>query len=218
MRFLNHFTLPLLGYGHITPETPLGQIVTVLYTFLGVPLTMLTLKTMGKMVSKLVYDFVYAIETKLLSRTRPRNIKKKSVFVTFALMILIVCLGGLEGMYVEGWTFVEGFYAWFATLSTLGYGDYVPGWSVLLQVEESSNPKSQLNLVLIIFISALPSMAALCVVAGFLNSLAETIEELKIKSNARNLFLGHHNKIMETGSTYSNEAICGSRRARSATL
>ena len=115
------------------------------------------------------YDFVYAIETKLLSRTRPRNIKKKSVFVTFALMILTVCLGGLEGMYVEGWTFVEGFYAWFATLSTLGYGDYVPGWSVLLQVEESSNPKSQLNLVLIIFISALSSMQALCVVADFLN-------------------------------------------------
>ena len=84
-------------------------------------------------------------------------------------MILTACLGGLEGMYVEGWTFVEGFYAWFATLSTLGYGDYVPEWCVLLQVEESSNPKSQLNLVLIIFISALPSMAALCVVAGFLN-------------------------------------------------
>ena len=90
------------------------------------------------MISKLVYDFVYAIETMLLSRTRPRNVKKKSVFVTFALMILTVCLGGLEGMYVEGWTFVEGFYAWFATLSTLGYGDYVPGWSVLLQVDESS--------------------------------------------------------------------------------
>ena len=123
----------------------------------------------GKIISKLVYDFVYAIETMLLSRKRPRNVKKKSVFVTFTLMILTVCLGGLEGVYVEGWTFVESFYTWFATLSTLGYGDYVPGWSVLLQVEESSNPKSQLNLVLIIFISALSSMQALCVVADFLN-------------------------------------------------
>ena len=64
---------------------------------------------MGKMISKLVYDFVYAIETKVLSRTRPQNVKKKSVFVTLALMILTVCLGGLEGMYVEGWTFVEAF-------------------------------------------------------------------------------------------------------------
>ena len=120
------------------------------------------------MVSKLVYDFVYAIETMLLSRKRPRNVKKKSVFVTFTLMILTVCLGGL-GVYVEGWTFVESFYTWFATLSTLGYGDYVLGWSVLLQVEESSNPKSQLSLVLIIFISVLSSMQALCVVADFLN-------------------------------------------------
>ena len=61
---------------------------------------MLTLKTMGKMVSKVVYDFVYAIETMLLSRKRPRNVKKKSAFVTFT--ILTVCLGGLEGMYLEG--------------------------------------------------------------------------------------------------------------------
>ena len=91
---------------------------------------MLTLKTMGKMVSKLVYDFVYAIETKLLSRTRPRNIKKKSVFVTFALMILTVCLGGLEGMYVEGWTFVEAFthgllrFPLWATVTTFPDGLY----------------------------------------------------------------------------------------------
>ena len=130
MRFLNHFTLPLLGYGHITPETPFGQIVTVLYTFLGVPLTMLTLKTMGKMISKLVYDFVYAIETKVLSRTRPQNVKKKSVFVTLALMILTVCLGGLEGMYVEGWTFVEAFthgllhFPLWATVTTFPDGLY----------------------------------------------------------------------------------------------
>ena len=140
---------------------------------------------MGKMVSKLVYDFVYAIETMLLSRTRAGNIKKKSVFVTFTLMILIFCLGGLEGMYVEGWTFVEGFYAWFATLSTLGYGDYVPGWIVLLQVDESSNPKSQLNLILIIFISALSSMEALCVVCWFskLGTKLEKNSFWKIKHN-----------------------------------
>ena len=55
---------------------------------------------MGKMVSKVVYDFVNAIETMLLSRKRPRNVKKKSAFVTFT--ILTVCLGGLEGMYLEG--------------------------------------------------------------------------------------------------------------------
>ena len=91
---------------------------------------MLTLKIMGKMISKLVYDLVYAIETKVLSRTRPQNVKKKSVFVTLALMILTVCLGGLEGMYVEGWTFVEAFthgslhFPFWATVTTFPDGLY----------------------------------------------------------------------------------------------
>ena len=84
----------------------------------------------GKIISKLVYDFVYAIETMLLSRKRPRNVKKKSVFVTLALMILTVCLGGLEGMYVEGWTFVEAFthgslhFPLWATVTTFPDGLY----------------------------------------------------------------------------------------------
>ena len=85
---------------------------------------------MGKMVSKLVYDFVYAIETMLLSRKRPRNFKKKSAFVTFTPMILTVCLGGLEGVYVEGWTFVEAFthgslhFPLWATVTTFPDGVY----------------------------------------------------------------------------------------------
>ncbi|XP_022795967.1 potassium channel subfamily K member 3-like [Stylophora pistillata] len=210
-------TLATVGYGHITPETPLGQIATVVYSFLGIPLTMLVLKTMGEMVSKLVNHLIYAIEAKLLCRKRPGNVKMKSVFVTFALVILTICLGGLEGIYLEGWTFVEGFYAWFATLSTVGYGDYVPRWSLLLQAEESSNPKSKLGLGLIMFISALPSMAALCAVAGLLNALAETVDELKIKSNARNLFLGHHERKIGIGRTCINETI-SNRRERSATF
>ena len=42
---------------------PLGQIVTVLYTFVGFSLTMLTLKTMGKMVSKLVMTYEHRFMT-----------------------------------------------------------------------------------------------------------------------------------------------------------
>ena len=174
---------PYAGYGHITPETPLGQICTVLYCFVGLPISMLTLKTLGKVFSKMINKFIYMVETKVLGRRRPRGVKIKSFFLIFAVMVLILCAFGLTQSYLEGWTFLEGVYAWFVTLSTIGYGDYVPNWDLLLRWEESIHSKIILGLV--ISASALPGMVALSVVSGVLNSLAEALEELRINSQAR---------------------------------
>lgn len=139
---------PYAGYGHITPETPLGQICTVVYCFFGLPISMLTLKTLGELVSKMVNKFVYTVETKLLGRRKPQRVRMKSFFLIFALMILTLCAFGLTQSYLEGWTFIEGVYAWFVTLSTIGYGDYLPNWSFLLRCEESLHSKITLGLVI----------------------------------------------------------------------
>ena len=170
------------GYGHITPETALGQILTVVYCFVGLPISTLTLKTLGEIISKVVYKFVYMVETKVLCRIRPRRVKIKSFFITFTLMILTLCAGGITQKYMEGWTFIEGFYAWFATLSTIGYGDYVPSWNLVKNSEDL--PVSKTSLGLIISASALPSLAALSVVSGVLNSLVEALEEFRIQFNS----------------------------------
>ncbi|XP_078377569.1 potassium channel subfamily K member 15-like isoform X2 [Oculina patagonica] len=172
-------SLTTIGYGHITPETALGQIVTVVYCFVGLPISMLTLKTLGEIISKVVYKFVYMVETKVFCRRRPRRVKIKSFFVTFTLMILTLCLGGITQIYMESWTFIEGFYAWFATLSTIGYGDYIPSWNLVKNSEDL--PVSKTSLGLIISASALPSLAALSVVSGVLNSLVEALEEFRIQ-------------------------------------
>jgi len=174
---------PYAGYGHITPETPLGQICTVLYCFVGLPISMLTLKTLGKVVSKLVNKFVYMVEKRVLDRRRPRRVKIKNFFLIFALMVLTLCAFGLTQSYLEGWTFREGVYSWFVTLSTIGYGDYVPNWSFLLRCEESLHSKITLGLV--ISASALPGMTTLSVVSGVLNSVVEALEEFKINSQVR---------------------------------
>lgn len=172
---------PYSGYGHITPETPLGQIVTVLYCFIGLPVAMLALKTLGEVVSKIVYKFVYLVETRILCRKRPRRAKIKTFFTTFMLMILTLCVGGLTQVYLEGWTFTQGFYAWFVTLSTIGYGDYLPALDLLREAKESSD--SEISLLLIITASALPYLAGLCMVSGVLNSLVEAVEEVRIVRN-----------------------------------
>ena len=169
---------PYAGYGHITPETPLGQICTMVYCFFGLPISMLTLKTLGELVSEMINKFVYTVETKVLGRRKPRRVRVKSFFLIFALMLLTLCAFGLTQSYLEGWTFIEGFYAWFVTLSTIGYGDYLPALDLLRKAKKSSD--SEISLLLIISASALPYLAGLCMVSGVLNSLVDVVEESRI--------------------------------------
>ena len=173
------------GYGHITPETPLGQIITVVYCFVGLPIAMLALKTLGEVISKIVFKFVFLVETRLLGRRRPRKLKIKTFCSTFMLMIFTLCVGGLTQVYLEGWDFIQGIYVWFATLSTIGYGDYVPGWNLLRKASETSHPETDIRIGLVISALALPGLAGLCVVSGVLNSLVEALEEFRIQFNVR---------------------------------
>jgi len=144
---------------------------------------MLTLKTIADLLSKIVNEFVYMVETKLLGGRRPRWVKTKSFFTILTLMVLTLCACGLAQSYLEGWTFLEGVYAWFVTLSTIGYGDYVPYWSLLLRFEESHH--SKITFWFVMSASALAGMAALSVVSGVFNSVVEALEELGSKSHVR---------------------------------
>ena len=98
-------------------------------------------------------------------------------------MVLTLCAAGMTQVYLEGWTFIEGVYAWFATLSTIGYGDYVPNWSLLLRCKESIQSKITLGLVISAY--ALPSLATLSLVSGVLSALVEAIEEFKVRFQVR---------------------------------
>lgn len=142
---------------------------------------MLFLKTLGEIIAKVVSRIICMLEKRLFGRKRPRRPKIKTFLLTFILTILTLCLGGLTQKYLEGWTFVEGIYAWFATLSTIGYGDYVPGLNVMIKILKESDSGSKTSVWLILSAMALPSLAGLCMVSGVLNSLVEALEEFKIQ-------------------------------------
>ena len=167
------------GFGNITPETPLGQIITIVYCIVGIPICLAFLKTLGETIAKVVEKLVLLVERKFFGRRSPRKLKTKSLCLTFILMVFTLCLGGLTQIYMEDWSFVEGIYAFFATLSTIGYGDYIPGWSTLTKATAAENKR--VHLWLILSALALPGMAGLCVVSAVINSLVDALDELKIQ-------------------------------------
>ena len=115
---------------------------------------MIFLKTLGEIIAKTVKRLVRFFETIILGKKRPRRLKTKSFVLTFLLMICTLCLGGVTQVYLEGWTFVEGIYAYFATLSTIGYGDYIPGWKTVRIADEKSEIDNNIDLWIVVSILA----------------------------------------------------------------
>uniref|UniRef100_K7FBV4 Potassium channel subfamily K member 16-like n=1 Tax=Pelodiscus sinensis TaxID=13735 RepID=K7FBV4_PELSI len=114
-----------IGYGTLCPKTAAGQIFCVLFASFGIPLNIVFLHQVGKMLSLLcerLGRWLYAKGMK----------KKKIKFLTllfFLVMGILVflCLPSFVFQVAEGWSYSEGVYFAFITLSTIGFGDYVVG-------------------------------------------------------------------------------------------
>uniref|UniRef100_A0A8C8A3C9 2P domain potassium channel Talk-1 n=1 Tax=Oryzias sinensis TaxID=183150 RepID=A0A8C8A3C9_9TELE len=116
-----------IGYGNLSPSTVSGQVFCVFYALFGIPLNLAFLKQIGKCLSvhlsRLERRMVAVVPLKI-----PRTVESVVVslfFVSGSLLFLVI--PPLLFSYVEDWTFGEGFYFAFITLSTIGFGDYVVG-------------------------------------------------------------------------------------------
>ena len=77
----------------MTPETMLGQLLTVLYALVGLPISMLALKAIGEVIASGVRSLVLKIEKLLFEKRRVHRIRTKTFLGTCLLMIFFLLLG-----------------------------------------------------------------------------------------------------------------------------
>lgn len=212
-----------IGYGHISPKTPVGKLVTIFYAIIGIPLFLLYLSNIGDIMAK-SFKWTYSRLCKcqrgssgsgsggggILKRTDNFSIKylpghvhgvpppqlpphddsnssiasgvadmagsedyseefqpsskgvvlssgtrggigqsldKVTVPISLCLLVMVgyVCGGALLFGEWEGWGFLDGSYFCFITLSTIGFGDIVPGAAVAQDPGSSSKGVAPVN-------------------------------------------------------------------------
>ncbi|XP_053568785.1 potassium channel subfamily K member 16 [Bombina bombina] len=153
-----------IGYGNLSPSTVAGQVFCVFYALFGVPLNLAFLNQVGKGLN----SYLIALG-KCAQRPGESGLMKKLIvaFYLLAGSLLFLVFPPMIFSYVEGWSYGEGFYFAFITLSTIGFGDYVLG----------TDPNKH-------YISVYRSLAALWIIFGLawlalvFNLAAEFVEKL----------------------------------------
>ena len=176
------------GYGYITPQTAAGQMLCIFVSLLGIPITLLTLKSAGELIAKLANKIVTTFEKKVLKKEEAKQVKTKSAVILFSFMVLLIVGNGLLSMLLRGWTFVQGVYCWFVTLSTIGFGDYVPNreneliniTGLKLDNELAELGQASSTVVISLFL-ILHTLIGLCIVSSVLNAIMVAMEEVKLR-------------------------------------
>ncbi|KAJ3587547.1 hypothetical protein NHX12_011144 [Muraenolepis orangiensis] len=118
-----------IGFGNLSPRTWFGQLFCVCYALVGIPMFGILLAGVSDHMGTVLRKAVAKVETIFLKRQVSPTVVRVSSAV---LSILIGCLiflvvPTLVFKEVESWTFLESLYFVVITLTTVGFGDFVPG-------------------------------------------------------------------------------------------
>ncbi|XP_061699160.1 potassium channel subfamily K member 5a isoform X2 [Syngnathoides biaculeatus] len=114
-----------IGYGNIAPKTSAGRVFCIFYGLFGVPLCLTWISELGKFFGGRAKHFGQYLTKKGFS-LRKAQFTCTAIFLLWGLLIHLV-LPPFVFMSQEGWTYVEGLYFSFVTLTTIGFGDLVAG-------------------------------------------------------------------------------------------
>lgn len=158
----------------------------ILVCLVGIPISMLSIKSVGEVFALWFMAIIQKFEKKVLKRQEPKALETKSAVILFSLMILFVFGNGLILVSLKGWTLLEGVYFWFVTLTTIGFGDYLmrePTQRIThLEMNgsvahDADGENESLGFKIVMsFFSLIYLVLSLCLVSSVLNSVIAALE------------------------------------------
>ncbi|XP_046873816.1 potassium channel subfamily K member 5a isoform X2 [Hypomesus transpacificus] len=114
-----------IGYGNIAPKTSAGRVFCIFYGLFGVPLCLTWISELGKFFGGRAKHLGQYLTKRGVS-LRKAQFTCTAIFILWGVLVHLV-IPPFVFMSQEGWTYVEGLYFSFVTLTTIGFGDLVAG-------------------------------------------------------------------------------------------
>ncbi|KAL7888675.1 hypothetical protein AOLI_G00036490 [Acnodon oligacanthus] len=114
-----------IGYGNVAPKTVGGRVFCILFGLCGIPLCFTWISELGTFFGSRAKRLSQVLLHKGL---RVKNVQFicTTIFLLWGLLFHLL-IPPFIFMAVEEWTYLEGLYFCFITLTTVGFGDYVAG-------------------------------------------------------------------------------------------
>ena len=162
------------GYGEITPVTPAGQLLCILFCLIGIPLSLAALKPTGELLSLGYCRLIQLWEKAAFGHAVIKNLETKCAIVSFIVMLLYLVFFAAVLILMDDLGFVESLYTSFLTYSTIGFGDYIPLDNIRKQAT-SYGDHGAIVVTLASILATFPGLLGLGIVSGVFNSLLSAI-------------------------------------------
>lgn len=117
------------GYGNRAPVTAAGRTLFIFYALIGIPICLVFLSLVGEVLSKHVDTLTKYISERTRSKLTLNYSIIQAIAITFLVivgLIIFVIIPSIVMYSVEPWTYGEAVYFCFVTLTTVGFGDFIP--------------------------------------------------------------------------------------------
>ncbi|KAK2113662.1 Potassium channel sub K member 17 [Saguinus oedipus] len=111
------------GYGNLSPNTMAARLFCIFFALVGIPLNLVVLNRLGHLMQQGVDRCASRLGVTWQDPGKAQWLAGSGALLSGLLLFLL--LPPLLFSHMEGWSYMEGFYFSFITLSTVGFGDYV---------------------------------------------------------------------------------------------